>query len=58
MKDFADFLEFGKRRVEVLIRMMMLRDDVSVRDVVAAAYLQGVKDGWEVCEKIKKVNKK
>lgn len=45
-----EFYMLGKQRTRPLVNMALRRDDVSIQDLVAAAYLQGVWDGWKVCE--------
>lgn len=42
-----EFYMLGKQRTRPLVNMALRRDDVSIQDLVAAAYLQGVWDGLE-----------
>jgi len=37
----------GKKRTVNMVAMAFNRDDVSIKDLAAYAYMQGVVDGWQ-----------
>lgn len=49
-KDFEPFEKLGRRRTIHLLNNVVQIGNLSMKDALAAAYLQGVWDGWVVRE--------